>query len=76
MHNLSASSLSNTSVDENKAGLAHCLIHYMMEHGKHLPDGCELVVGGGCHDNKCAKSTVRDVLHLNKEADTRIIVHA
>ena len=50
-----------------------------MEHIKHLPNGCELVVGGGFEDNESAKSTVRDIVHLSvnqEEADTCLILNA
>ena len=45
-----------------------------MEHAKNLPNGCELVVGGGVEDNESPKSSVRgDVVHLSvnhEEANT------
>jgi hypothetical protein len=51
-----------------------------MEHGSHLPNGCELVTGGGFNDQESAKSTVLgDLEHLksnHEEADTRLILHA
>ena len=38
------------SLNENKTDLAGFLSHYLMEHAHRLPNGCELVTGGGFED--------------------------
>lgn len=67
-------------LDMNKADIADYFSNFMIEKAGRIPDGCELVVGGGFADKQVTKSTVRrDIPQLessHKEADTRIVPHA
>ena len=68
------------SLSENKADLAIFLSEYITAAPCGVPEGCELVVGGGFADPSRTISTRRGlVAGLNcdhEEADTRFIAHA
>ena len=68
------------SLNENKTDLARFLSHYLMEHAHRLPNGCELVTGGGFEDQKTARSslngTLPELTSNHEEADTHLILHA
>jgi hypothetical protein len=68
------------TLNDNKADLAQFLSQYMMQNAKMLPNGCELVIGGGFSDHQKAQSSLRgDIPQLqanHEEADTRLILHA
>jgi len=67
------------SLGENKADLASFLSDDLMSRHAEVPDGCELIVGGGFASLEKASSARRGILNSlscdHEEADTRIILH-